>query len=195
MAPQQIEKIEFAPGNGRGSEAADPQDVVNGRAATLRDSARMTKLQKVAEKGAQGFEIARCKTEIGACRRRNRRASSLARDRPRGLERPTTDVASVGCPEEADWPHEAEGNFSWPQTIEKSRNAEGISLRSRDGAQKPCSHSVSASPIGAACFAACAIAASAAWPAGWMRPADMISLAASSGDIGSSMMSLVGTKK
>jgi hypothetical protein len=50
MAPQQIEKIEFAPGNGRGSEAADPQDVVNGRAATLRDSARMTKLQKLQKK-------------------------------------------------------------------------------------------------------------------------------------------------
>ena len=30
---------------------------------------------------------------------------------------------------------------------------------------------------------------------GWIRPADMISLAASSGVIGNSMMSLVGTKK
>jgi hypothetical protein len=80
MAPQQIEKIEFAPGNGRGSEAADPQDVVNGRAATLRDSARMTKLQKVAEKGAQGFEIARCKTEIVA-------AGTAGRARWRGIVR------------------------------------------------------------------------------------------------------------
>ena len=83
MAPQQVEKIEFAPGNGRGSEAENPQDVVSGRAADRARPARMTRLQKVAEKAAQGFEIARCKTEIGACRRRRRRASSLARDRPR----------------------------------------------------------------------------------------------------------------
>jgi hypothetical protein len=66
MAPQQVEKIEFAPGNGRGSGAANPLDVVKGARLTVRDSARMTKSQKVAEKGAQGFEIARCKTEIGA---------------------------------------------------------------------------------------------------------------------------------
>ena len=86
MAPQQVEKIEFAPGNGRASGAANPLDVVKGARLTVRDSARMTKSQKVAEKGAQGFEIARCKTEIGACRRRKRRASSLAGDRPEGLE-------------------------------------------------------------------------------------------------------------
>ena len=40
---------------------------------------------------------------------------------------------------------------------------------------------------GFASFAASAIAASAAWPYGWMRPADMISFAASSAEIGSSM--------
>src|SRR5271154_5461938 len=33
MAPQRLEKIESAPGNGRGSEASDLQDVVHGRAA------------------------------------------------------------------------------------------------------------------------------------------------------------------
>jgi hypothetical protein len=33
MAPQGLEKIEFAPGNGMGSEPSDPQDVVRGRAA------------------------------------------------------------------------------------------------------------------------------------------------------------------
>jgi hypothetical protein len=32
MAPQRLEKIESGPGNGRGSEASNPQDVV-GRAA------------------------------------------------------------------------------------------------------------------------------------------------------------------
>jgi hypothetical protein len=30
MAPQQLEKIESAPGNGMGSDASNPQDVVNG---------------------------------------------------------------------------------------------------------------------------------------------------------------------
>ena len=44
MAPQQVEKIEFAPGNGRGSEAANPLDVVKGRAA---DRARLHKNDKV----------------------------------------------------------------------------------------------------------------------------------------------------
>jgi hypothetical protein len=33
MAPQRLEKIESAPGNGMGSEASNPQDVVHGRAA------------------------------------------------------------------------------------------------------------------------------------------------------------------
>jgi hypothetical protein len=38
MAPQLLEKIESAPGNGMGSEASNPQDVVHGRAA---DRARL----------------------------------------------------------------------------------------------------------------------------------------------------------
>ena len=66
MAPQQVEKIEFAPGNGRGSEAASPQDVVSGRAADRARLRKNDKVAKVAEKGAYGFDIARCKTEIGA---------------------------------------------------------------------------------------------------------------------------------
>ena len=56
MAPQQVEKIEFAPGNGSGSEAANPLDVVKGRVADRARPARMTskndKVAKVAEKGA-----------------------------------------------------------------------------------------------------------------------------------------------
>ena len=38
MAPQRLEKIESAPGNGMGSEASDPQDLVRGRKA---DRARL----------------------------------------------------------------------------------------------------------------------------------------------------------
>jgi len=52
MAPQQVEKIEFAPGNGRGSEAANPQDVVSGRAADRARLRENDKVANVAEKGA-----------------------------------------------------------------------------------------------------------------------------------------------
>jgi hypothetical protein len=49
MAPQRLEKIESGPGNGRGSEASDLQDVVHGWRPTVRDSgsraAGMTKSQ------------------------------------------------------------------------------------------------------------------------------------------------------
>ena len=38
MAPQRLEKIESAPGNGMGSEASNLLDLVHGRAATVRDS-------------------------------------------------------------------------------------------------------------------------------------------------------------
>jgi len=53
MAPQRLEKIESAPGNGMGSEASNPQDLVPGR-ATDRARLRLTnrKNDKVAEKGA-----------------------------------------------------------------------------------------------------------------------------------------------
>ena len=54
MAPQRLEKIESAPGNGMASEASDPQDLV--RRLTVRGSGslRMTKIPvwEVAEKGA-----------------------------------------------------------------------------------------------------------------------------------------------
>jgi hypothetical protein len=56
MAPQCLEKIESAPGNGMGSEASDPQHLV--RRLTVRGSgsqaSRMTTIPvwEVAEKGA-----------------------------------------------------------------------------------------------------------------------------------------------
>jgi hypothetical protein len=52
MAPQRLEKIESALGNGMGSEASNPQDVVRGRAAD-RERLRLTsRNDEVAEKGA-----------------------------------------------------------------------------------------------------------------------------------------------
>jgi hypothetical protein len=53
MAPQRLEKIESAPGNGMGSEASNLQDLVRGRAAD-RARLRPTSCESydVAEKGA-----------------------------------------------------------------------------------------------------------------------------------------------
>jgi hypothetical protein len=69
MAPQRLEKIESGPGNGMGSEASNPQDVVHGRGrARLRLTRRENDkncARAVAEKGAQSFDFARCRTEIG----------------------------------------------------------------------------------------------------------------------------------
>ena len=55
MAPQRLEKIESAPGNGMGSEVSNPQDVVHGRAAdrarlrlTSRRNHKVAELQKKA---------------------------------------------------------------------------------------------------------------------------------------------------
>ena len=56
MAPQRLEKIESGPGNGMGSEASNPQDVVRGRTADrgrLRLTSRKNdKVAKLREKGA-----------------------------------------------------------------------------------------------------------------------------------------------
>jgi hypothetical protein len=57
MAPQRLEKIESAPGNGMGSEASNLQDLVRGRAADrarLRPTSRES--YEVAEKGAQDLK-------------------------------------------------------------------------------------------------------------------------------------------
>jgi hypothetical protein len=55
MAPQRLEKIESAPGNGMGSLASNLQDLVHGRAADRaglrlrsRENGKIAKLQKKA---------------------------------------------------------------------------------------------------------------------------------------------------
>ena len=52
MAPQRLEKIESAPGNGMGSEASNLQDLVRGRADRARLRPTSHENDKVAEKGA-----------------------------------------------------------------------------------------------------------------------------------------------
>jgi hypothetical protein len=63
MAPQRLEKIESAPGNGMGSEASNPQDVVHGRAAgrarlrlTSRQNEKVEKLQKKAPNALKSLD-------------------------------------------------------------------------------------------------------------------------------------------
>jgi len=121
MAPQRLEKIESGPGNGMGPETLDPQYLVHGRAAD-RARLRLTNREKdkVAEKGAQRFEIARCRTEIGA-----RGASLVRRDWLRGLERPTADRRLSRAPGRSEWAARG-GKFSWLQSLEKSQNRKGI---------------------------------------------------------------------
>ena len=64
MAPQRLEKIESAPGNGMGSEASNPQDVVHGRAdyrARLRLTSRKNDKAAIQEgkfSASQPLEIA-----------------------------------------------------------------------------------------------------------------------------------------
>ena len=63
MAPQRLEKIESAPGNGMGSEASNPQDLVPGRATdrtqlrlTKRKNDKVAKLQKKAPKALKSLD-------------------------------------------------------------------------------------------------------------------------------------------
>ena len=63
MAPQRLEKIESAPGNGMGSEASNPQDLVHGRAAdrarlrlTSRKNDKVAKLQKKAPNALKSLD-------------------------------------------------------------------------------------------------------------------------------------------
>jgi hypothetical protein len=66
MAPQRLEKIESAPGNGRASEASDPQDLVPVHAADrARPQLGAARMGKVAE-NARRSEIARCRSEIAS---------------------------------------------------------------------------------------------------------------------------------
>ena len=57
MAPQRLEKVESAPGNGMGSEASNLQHLVHGQAAdrarlrlTSRNNGKVAELQKKAPK-------------------------------------------------------------------------------------------------------------------------------------------------
>jgi hypothetical protein len=73
MAPQRLENIESAPGNGMASEASKPQDLVHGRAAdrALRPrGARMTKLTNSTRGQAGGKFSASQSIEITRNRKR-----------------------------------------------------------------------------------------------------------------------------
>ena len=96
MAPQQVEKIEFAPGNGMVPEAVNPQDVVNGRAA---DRARLLKNDKL---------------------------EKLQKKAPNALKSLDAELKSAPLPgwrhrAQANRPSAGGRKFSWLQGVEKPR--------------------------------------------------------------------------
>jgi hypothetical protein len=97
MAPQGLENIESAPGNGMVPEDSNPQDLVHGRATgrtRLRLTSRMTKSRS---------------SRVALRTNRNRRPRRLLSAEP-------VIVLQMG----AAW--ELQGNFSSLQIIEKARN-------------------------------------------------------------------------
>jgi hypothetical protein len=60
MAPQRLEKIESAPGNGMGSEASNPQDVVHGR---LADRARLRLTSRKNDK-VESWKVAKLQKKV-----------------------------------------------------------------------------------------------------------------------------------
>ena len=56
MAPQHFEMIESAPGNGSVSEASSPQDMVHGRAVTVRDSGKNDKAAELQKKAPNALK-------------------------------------------------------------------------------------------------------------------------------------------
>src|SRR5271168_4582035 len=92
MAPQRLEKIESAPGNGMGSEAWKPQHLVHGRAAdrALRPGAARTLSNSTLGarrkfSASQSIEIARNRkriSEASPARRTDRRSSRAASPAP-----------------------------------------------------------------------------------------------------------------
>src|SRR5271168_4047276 len=90
MAPQRLEKIESAPGNGRVPEASNPQDVVHGRAA---DRARLRLTSRKNDKAviregkfsaSQSIEIARNREGISETSTVRISRHSFLRGRGRG---------------------------------------------------------------------------------------------------------------
>ena len=121
MAPQRLEKIESAPGNGMGSDAWYPQHLVHGRATDrarlLGTSRTNTKLQKKAPKVLNSLDAG-------------------LKSAPAG---PPILGGAHGVSEKR--PHDGEGKFSCLQGLEKSRNEERISPRRRSPAAPPISPS------------------------------------------------------
>jgi hypothetical protein len=134
MAPQRLEKIESAPGNGMVSEALNPQDVVHGR-ARLGLASRENDAAKFSV--SQSIEIARNREGISESAPRispprfYEEGSGVglfgpvdeALEVPRGGARPTPSLESGG----GEVRGEVEGKFSASQGTEIARNRERIS--------------------------------------------------------------------
>jgi hypothetical protein len=89
---------------------------------------RGARRRKVAEKGAYGFEFARCRTEIGGLFG-EARGAALLRDASAANIGPVDRRPSAALSRAR--PRGAGAKFSWLQGLEKSRNRERISPRCR----------------------------------------------------------------
>ena len=114
MAPQRLEKIESAPGNGMGSEASNPQDLVHGRATdrarlrlTNRKNDKVGKLQKKAPKALKSLdaELKSAPVPRGSAGR-----APFAGRRLRTVGRPTLAPRRLSH-RKSNGSHDGEGNF------------------------------------------------------------------------------------
>ncbi len=138
MAPQRLEKIESAPGNGMGSEASNPQDVVHGRAA---DRARLRLASRENDEAkfsvSQPLEIAQSREGISESAPRISPPRSYEEGSGGGLFGPVEEALEVSRSGARRTPFprerggevrgEVEGKFSASQGIEIARNRERIS--------------------------------------------------------------------
>jgi hypothetical protein len=138
MAPQRLEKIESAPGNGMVSEALNPQDVVHGRAA---DRVRLRLASRESDEAkfsvSQPREIAQSREEILESAPRISPPRSCGEGSGMGLFAPVDEALEVSRSGARPTPFprerggevrgELEGKFSASQGIEIARNREGIS--------------------------------------------------------------------
>src|SRR6202167_1371491 len=130
MALQRLEKIESAPGNGMGSEASNPQDVVHGRAAD-RARLRPTSLGNDEAKfsASQPVEIAQSREGISEAAPRISPPRSYEEGSVVGLLG-TRGRGSGGLPKRSAPPSRAgggecgkvKGNFSPPKSIKTAQN-------------------------------------------------------------------------
>ena len=138
MAPQRLEKIESAPGNGMGSEASNPQDLVLGRAAgraRLRLKSRKNdKVAKLQKKAPEALKSLHAELKSAPVAVSNVGASLVRGDRLRGLERPNADRRLSGARKKRR-PRDGEGNFPGCKALKRHKTGKESRLAVRMGSR------------------------------------------------------------